>query len=311
VDTAPADGVPDGSGSITPTQAECIATGVPAAAYPGFSQNNSQLQVFAFGNPNLSTETAETWTYGVVFQPDWFPVGDLRATVDYYDIEISDAILAVGTTFIFTDCYNNNNPASCARLNRNPADGQFQGIGFGVNTTVANQGSLVTSGFDIQAEWSVPIGPGQLTINELYSILDDFIVTTATGVFTFAGTTSGGIGGAFPDFKSTLSVTYAVGDWTLFGRWVYSPEVISGNGFGSTTDAFPSDPVVSPASSYVDLGARWSITDNFTITANIDNIFDEYPPQTADGYVGQGNVDVALYPDPLGRQFQLSGRYRF
>jgi hypothetical protein len=41
-------------------------------------------------------------------------------------------------------------------------------------------------------------------------------------------------------------------------------------------------------------------------------VFDEYPPQTADGFVGgQGNVDVALYPRPLGRQFAISGRYRF
>lgn len=88
------------------------------------------------------------------------------------------------------------------------------------------------------------------------------------------------------------------------------PEVVSSNGFGVIGDAFPADPTVSPAASYVDLSARWSITDNFTITANVDNIFDEFPPQTADGYTAQANTDPQVYR-PLGRLFQLSGRYRF
>jgi outer membrane receptor protein involved in Fe transport len=308
IDVAPADGVPDTAGV---TAAECIATGVPAGLYPGFAQQNAQLQAFGFGNPNLGPETAETSTYGVVFQPDWFPVGDLRATADYYDIEISDAIVGLGAAFILNDCYVNNNPMSCARLNRNPADGQFQGIGFGVNTTVANQALLATSGYDLQLEWSLPVGPGQLTVNELYSILDSFSLTTNATV-EFAGTTSAGIGGAFPDYKSVLTVSYAVGDWTLFGRWTYFPEVVSGpvNGFGVIGDAFAADPTVSPEASYFDVSARWNVTDAFTLTANIDNVFDDYPPQTADGYTAQANTDPQIYR-VLGRTFTVSGRYRF
>jgi outer membrane receptor protein involved in Fe transport len=46
-------------------QPNCIAapglSGWPGFA-PGFVQNNSQVQAFAFGNPNLGPETAETWT---------------------------------------------------------------------------------------------------------------------------------------------------------------------------------------------------------------------------------------------------------
>ncbi len=316
-DVSPADGVPDVAGV---TAAECIATGIPGVFYPGFAQQNSQLQSFGFGNPNLAPETAETWTYGLVFQPDWFPIGDFRATVDYYDIEISDAILGLGAAFILNDCYVNNNPLSCARLNRNPADGQFQGIGFGVNTTVANQGLLSTSGTDIQLEWSVPIGPGQLTVNELYSLLDSFRVAGANGAFNeFVGTTSAAIGGAFPDYKSVLSVSYSVGDWTLFGRWSYVPEVTSGplNGFGPCllANGLSCGPgtalaTTSPEASYVDLSARWNVTDNFTITANIDNVFDDYPPQTADGYTSQANTDPQVYR-VFGRTFAISGRYRF
>ena len=296
-------GLPDGGGT---TLAECTASGVPASAYPGFNQANAQLQGFAFGNSNLTSETAETWTYGLVFQPDWFPIGDLRATVDWYDIEITDVILGLGVAFYLNDCYNTNVAASCSRVHR-LANGQLDYV----DTFRANQGLLATRGTDIQVEWSVPIGPGQLTINELYSMLDEFRVNQ----LDFVGTTSGGIGGAFPDYKSVLSVSYNVGDWTFFGRWFHTPEVSSASGWGDFNPGVPGGfdfgqpGNLSPAADYFDLSARWAVTDNFTITGVIDNVFDEYPVQTPDG--GQGNADVALYPRPLGRQFAISGRYRF
>jgi iron complex outermembrane receptor protein len=293
------DGNPDGAGT---TLAECIATGIPAAAYPGFAQANGQIQGFAFGNQNLTPETAETLTYGVVFQPDWFPIGDFRATVDYYDIEVQDVILGLGVAFYLGDCYTNDVAASCNRVQRLPS-GQIDYV----NTFRSNQAVLATSGIDFQFEWSIPIGPGQFTINELYSVLDEYLINTTD----YAGTTSAGIGAAYPDFKSVLTLTYNVGDWTIFGRWFHTPEVTSSplNGFGGIGG--PALANISPAADYFDLSARWAITDNFSITGVIDNVFDEYPPQTADGFAGQGNVDPALYPRPLGRQFAISGRYRF
>jgi len=293
------DSAPDGAGT---TLAECLASGVPLSAYPGFSQANAQIQGFAFGNPNLTPETAQSLTYGVVFQPDWFPIGDFRATADYYDIEVQDVILGLGVLFYLGDCYTNNVAASCDRIERLPT-GQIDYV----NTFISNQAVLATSGIDFQFEWSIPIGPGQLTINELFSVLDEYIINTVD----YAGTTSAGIGAAYPDYKSTLSISYNIGDWTLFGRWFHTPEVTSSpiNGFGGIGGAPLAN--LSPAADYFDLSARWNVTDSFTLTGVIDNVFDEYPPQTADGFAGQGNVDIALYPRPLGRQFAISGRYRF
>ena len=281
--------------------AACIAApgaaGINPAVYPGFAQNNVQVQAFAFGNTNLGPETAETYTYGFVLQPDWFPTGDFRASVDYFDIEITDVIAALGANFFLGDCYVNGNVSSCARIVRDPVDGQVTSV----DTTVSNQGALATSGWDIQLEWSLPLGPGQLTLNELYSILDAW---TFNGT-EFAGTSSAGIGSAFPDFKSVFSATYNVGDWTFFTRWTYTPEMdssfLGGFGFGV--------PPVAEAS-YWDASVRWNVTESFTLTANVDNMFDDFPPQTPDGIFLQANTDVQVYR-PLGRAFTISGRYRF
>lgn len=286
---ANSNGAPDVAGV---TQAFCVGQGVPLAAYPGFVASNSQVQAFAFGNPNLAPETAESLTYGVVFTPDWFPIGDLRASIDYYDIEITDVIAAFGAQFFINDCYINGNLASCANVVRDPTTGQ---VSF-VNTSLGNQGSLQSQGYDIQLEWSLPLGPGQLTVNELYSILDSYQINGNE----FAGGSSAGIGGALPDYKSVLSVSYNVGDWTFLGRWTYSPETYSFN-WANT---------FNPESSYIDVSARWAMTDNFTLTANVDNLLDDSPPQTADGLFGQANTDVQNYR-VLGRTLAVSGRYRF
>nr|WP_281722571.1 TonB-dependent receptor [Nitrosomonas nitrosa] len=283
----------DGFGNNANCLAAPGAAAINPAVYPGFAQVNNQVQAFAFGNPNLGPETAETLTYGFVFQPDWFPIGDFRATVDYYDIEITDVIAGVEAGFFLNDCYVNAVAASCARIVRDPATGQVTSV----DTTRSNQGSLATSGYDIQLEWSFPIGPGQLTINELYSILDSWEFNGTD----FAGTSSASIGGALPDYKSVLSVTYNVGDWTLFGRWSYVPEMFDNTGV-------PADD--TPEASYVDTSVRWNVTDNFTLTGNIDNVFDEYPPQIVVGIFSQANTDPQVYR-VLGRTFSISGRYRF
>jgi iron complex outermembrane receptor protein len=302
-------GAPDGSGSTigpAPTAAFCQAQGLPGGLQTGFQQNNTQVEAFAFGNPNLKPETAETLTYGVVFQPDWFPIGDFRATVDYYQIEIVDAINGFGAQYWINQCYHGGNAAACLRVNRNPVTGQLQNV----NTSVANSGLFSTEGVDIQVEWSLPIGPGQLTISELYSILDSYQFDLEPGIAPppgeFVGTTSAGIGGRFPEYKSVLSLSYNVGDWTVFGRWSYQPEVVSANGFASSFGGS-----VSPEASYFDATVRWNVTDSFTVTANVDNLTDELPPQTPDGvFGGQGNVDPQAYR-VTGRSFAISGRYRF
>lgn len=73
---------------------------------PGF---DAQVELTAFvtgttgGNPNLTEETAETFTVGGVFQPGGFLDG-LVLIADYYDIEITDAIGSLSGAAIAAAC---------------------------------------------------------------------------------------------------------------------------------------------------------------------------------------------------------------
>ncbi|MGD9966050.1 MAG: TonB-dependent receptor [Hyphomonadaceae bacterium] len=279
----------DGQGN----NAACIAApgdaAINPAVYPGFVQEFEFADALAFGNPDLRPESADTLTYGVVVAPDWPLLRDFRMSIDYYRIEITDVIARLGGNFFLNDCYVNLNTVSCSRIHRDPVSGEVSLI----DISRSNQDSLSSEGYDIQVEWSAPLGPGQLTINELYSILESF---TFNG-FEFAGTSSTIVGTALSDYKSVLSVSYDIGDWTVFGRWTYVPEMdyIFGGG-------------VTPAASYIDASLRWDVTDNFTITANVDNVLNEAPPQIR--FALQSNTDPQVYR-VLGRTLTLSGRYRF
>ncbi|MFZ2031233.1 MAG: TonB-dependent receptor [Vitreimonas sp.] len=298
-------GVPDQNADTNPNNnvntAACTNTGGinPVNNFaPGFIANNTQVQALAFGNTALQPETADTYTAGVVFQPDWFPLGDLRATADYYHIQIDNVIAAFGAQTFINQCYaTTQNAAACARITRDATTGQITNV----NTSRGNQGTLETAGWDFQVEWSLPLGPGQLTLNELYSLVDTFSVNGTE----YVGKTSGGIGGATYDWKSTFSATYTLGDWTFLGRWSYVPALEDefAGIFGVVQDV--------PAASYIDLSARWNVTDNFSITGVVNNVLDDAPPQTVAGTLGgQGNTDPAEYR-VLGRSFAVSGRLRF
>ncbi len=284
---ADADGAPDSG--LTALQCNAITLGNWA---PGFFQNNTQVEQFAFGNPNLSPETSETTTMGIVLQTgnDWFGIGNLRASVDKSEIDIADVISSTGAQFYIDDCEINGNAASCLRVFRDPVTGDIDKV----NTSRGNLESWSTSGIDIQVDYRIDLDEiglaGVLSINELYSIIDSY---EQNGV-EYTGYNFTSIGGAIFDWKSVLSTTYSLDEWTVFARWSYMPELI-GASFGETT----------PAASYVDMAVRYQPADWLDVTLSVSNVADDEAPQIATGILSQGNTDPQVY-DVTGRSWSLA-----
>ncbi|MCL6683616.1 TonB-dependent receptor plug domain-containing protein [Sphingomonas alba] len=279
--------------------APLINFSLPSSDPASFHQNNDQVQTFAFGNPGLSEETAKTFTIGAVLTPN-LGLGRFSATVDYYNIKIDDIISAFGAQFFINDCYLNLNAASCARVTRDPATGQLTAV----NSATGNQGTFKTSGIDVGLNYSVPFNDiglgigGRLRVQELLSWLNE--IDFGTG--DFAGKTGGGIGGTFPEWKSTLTVAYDSDDFTAQMRWNYLSETVEA--FGDEHDPR------LPALSYFDLSLRKSIGNNFELTGIIQNLFDAKPKQTPAGDSGF-RVNAAYYnPVILGRYFTIQGKVK-
>ncbi|AIF47166.1 TonB-dependent receptor plug domain-containing protein [Dyella japonica] len=139
--------------------AHCAATGVP----PGYTQANgygSQTPTpFVSGsNPNLKPERSITRTAGFVYSPHYAP--GLDVTLDYYNIYVKNIISTVYADQILNLCYIQNDPSYCGRFTRASAADPNTGLVAGsinqLNESLANLGSLKTSGYDIGIHYKLP-----------------------------------------------------------------------------------------------------------------------------------------------------------
>ena len=286
---------------------------VPLASAPTFTASNSQVQAFAFGNPDLEPETGETFTAGIVFEPDFLPIGRFRGSVDYFQITLEDAVVSRGASTILSSCYSNlgvtaQSAIDCQRIVRDPS-GQI----FSVDTTLINLADTIEiAGTDIQLDYNIDLdevfkgAPGTLNLNTLVTLTDkyDFAGTRVEG------TTTAGIGGATPDWKTSTTLDYRLDDWTFQVRHQYVPSLIQevGDFFG-----FPPLPdQETPEFSNFDFSTAWDVNDRFRVVGTVSNVMDELPPQTELGLFDQANTDAALYaPWVIGRTFSVSARLKF
>ena len=286
---------------------------VPLGSATTFAASNSQVQAFAFGNPNLSPETGETATIGFVFEPDFLPAGTFRSTVDYFDIKLTDAIVSRGAQTILNSCYGGlgatpQSASDCQQIIRDPATGQITSV----NTSLTNSlGETEIKGWDIQLDYELGLDevvstlPGTVGVNLLLTLTDSWEVNGTD----FVGTTEAGIGSATPEYKTITTVDYRLDDWTFQLRHNYVPSLAQDYPGGTFDGTGAPD---TPALSNFDGSIAWDVTDRFRLVGNISNITDEFPPQTITGTFDQANTDAALYaPWVIGRTFSIQARLKF
>jgi outer membrane receptor protein involved in Fe transport len=113
------------------------------------------------GNPDLTEETATTWSVGTVIQPRFVP--GLTLSVDYYSIKIQNAIATVTAQDIVNTCYDNSTFPNqfCSLFERigptasgNTSATQPNLFGFRtLNQSQLNFGRIETAGVDFSANY--------------------------------------------------------------------------------------------------------------------------------------------------------------
>lgn len=291
--------------------ATCLASGIPAALLPTFAQQNQQLQSFAFGQGDLSEERAETWTAGVVVSPDWFPIGRLNLTADYYDITIRGAIQALSAQFYLAECFVNANTAECGRIERSPTDGQVISVDTGRRNSPDTNGPFVVRGIDIGADWVIPLAEifggstdARLRLGNIFTYQLEYSIGGEDAVGT---TNGGGFSGIASEFKNNLTAAIDTEKFTGQIRWVYASGADEADFFGTARGIN-----TIPALSYFDLSLRARVSDAFEITGIVGNLFDKTPPQIQGFSNEQSNTSASFYtPIFFGRNFTVATRVRF
>lgn len=267
---------------------------------------------FNGGNTELSEENAQTVTLGVVFTPDtgrdW--VDRFAVSVDYYDIEIEDAIAGLGRQTSLDECYVNSggvyDPSSvfCQNIVRF-GNGPFTGAVDELNAVQQNLATINVAGVDVQASYVLPLDFfgggrdfGELTTTLNYGYLDKWEQESFPGaeVLDFQNTSG------LPEHEFLLGLVYRNGPVTV----AYDANYLGGvDDLDTPGDGLPLDAAV-----FQDIQVRYQFTDTIELVGGVDNIEDEFV-RYGGGFDDTGSFTNGAIYDAIGRRFYAGARFTF
>jgi iron complex outermembrane recepter protein len=285
---------------ITAGEAGCLAQGLHVGQVVA-PNPASQYNGFIGGNPDLLPEVADTWTVGVVLQPRWIP--RFALSVDWFDIQLDQAITGIGADTIIANCVASADPFFCSLIHRDQFGSLWRSSnGFIVDTT-QNIGGLSTRGIDVNASYGMSIGTfGSLGFNFVGTWLDELITDAGVGadpITECAGLYGNICGTPNPEWRHQLRLS-----WTAPGgigaslRWRYFSAV--------DIDGSAPQPALAriDAQNYFDLALTFRVGDHYSFRLGANNILDREPPltgsQACPAGICNGNAFSQVY-DALGR----------
>ncbi|MES2987931.1 MAG: TonB-dependent receptor [Pseudomonadota bacterium] len=257
----------------------------------------SNVAVRNGSNPALVPESARTLTMGAIFQPKFLP--GFGASIDYYRIEIEDAISTLSFQRIVDQCFAGD-AYLCSQITRDAGNVITEINGSSLNIQVVK-----ISGTDFEASYRFNLGSGTLQLRGVATHLDD-LSAFAPGAAPIqqAGTDSS------PKFRGNLNLTYSIGGTTI----AVQERIVGSHRRAVPPSTIDNDHVGAVA--YTSLTVRHKFEGKgFTpeLFLTVNNLFDRDPPVsgTQSGAVGIARAaDPTLY-DVLGRYVTVGARARF
>ncbi|MBI5717389.1 MAG: TonB-dependent receptor [Burkholderiales bacterium] len=260
---------------------------------------------FDRGNPNLSEEVGKSWTLGIVYTPSF--LRNLSVELDFFKIDIDDAIVSTPRQFILSQCYTGD-ASFCQFITRRSAAVGANSAGSlsFVDSAVTNSGGLSTEGYDLTLNYADRIGPGRLNSRFAYTRLSKGSVVPAAG--SAPDVYAGEIGSAKDKFA--LSLGYSMGPFsvatttTYIGKSALDDQLLV-EGFG-----LPAGSITVPSKTYLDLQLNYTLGKS-TFYFGMDNALGTKPPRfdtngTLVGTTGAGTA-ADVY-DAIGRRYYVGVR---
>jgi iron complex outermembrane recepter protein len=261
---------------LTPAQ---IATFSPSTD----AQNTTSRRGLSGGNPDLTEETAKTWTAGVVLRPSFIP--GLTATLDWYDITIRGAVNTPSATELAELCVDQPTTDNrfCENIFRANGTGFVLGdgndpaqrIGFVVGPE--NVANFKTAGadFSVRYAFSPSESVGKFVFNLNGGYLDSFSTVPSIG----AESDDDRLEAYNPKWRGAVSVDWEIGNFAInYGVNYFSKTR------RFTTEQLVANPDLSDPRFFFykerwehDVRAAFKLDNGFQFYGGMNNIFDEKP----------------------------------
>ncbi len=230
------------------------------------------------GNPNLDEETANTETIGLVWQPTF--IDGLSLSVDYFDIELEDAVLSPSQQAIFDSCYDSASLDNvfCDLIGRDSTTG-FANF---VEIVAVNVAEIRTSGYELGGIYRLPFesfGDFTLTFNATRLERLDVQRTPLPGQTDERGLFNTFLGNSAPEWVANFDLTWRWDKWDANWGVNYNSETLRPpliNAQRDTAFEFIDDPFVDRFINH-DVQVGYSFSDNARIYGGVRNLTDEFP----------------------------------
>lgn len=271
----------------------CENTGVTADRYGTIAESPAaQYNSITGGDVNLEPEDSDTYSVGFVWTPDAIEGFDL--TVDWFNIDVTDAIDSIGAQLILDSCLSSGE--FCDLISRDEGT-QALWLGDGAVTNLnSNIGFQEREGIDISANYDFSVGnAGGMTLAYTagYVLTNDRQALEGADVVDCNGKWNGSCFQPNPKYRHNMRLSWHT-------QYNITPS-LAWRHHGAVDDTLEGDDGVTSdfaAQDYIDLSAVWSPSEQLSFRAGVNNLFDREPPLSADG--SNGNVEVTEY-DVLGR----------
>ena len=252
------------------------------------------------GNPGLKEETADTITFGVVYQPGW--LDGFSASVDVFRIEIADAIGRLSNQQTIDQCAEGN-AGLCSLITRTNT-----GAISILRTPNLNLASMEEEGLDVELNygtnldaWSDALS-GQLTLRALATYVSKLESTTrGSPTIDRAGSTP---------LQMTLQANYSLGNFSVLaqGRMIGARDIDT----TYTVTRIARNTIDRVWYADLNLAYRhdWGSLD-YELFATANNLFDKDPPTGILTGSTQGTPTLSSSYDVVGRYYTVGVRLRY
>ena len=253
------------------------------------------------GNPDLIPETATTNTIGVVFSPKF--LSGFQASIDYYKINIKDAISSPGVQGVIDLCQIYGQANLCQYVTRSPTTGLITAV---LNTPY-NASVVKTAGIDFEVSYRSPVdrfingAPGTINIRAVATHVDKFLTTNVGSTTDSAGT------GNNPKWRGSINATYTTDKLAVNFIYRYTAPLVYDNAYVEGVD-INTNHIASR--SYFDIGAEYRVNDHWRLFGKVANLFDTNPPVGTEGNIAP-RVQVSQAYDNLGRRYTVGLRFAY
>ena len=251
------------------------------------------------GNRNLTEETAETITYGFVYQPSFLPGFNL--TADYWDIRIDDAIESVGAQDIVDGCYQgaalNSTFCNSFTRNSNPDSAQFGGFNF-LRSGDVNFAKLETSGIDISASYTFDFRDHNFEVSVTGTEVNEIDFFTNPADASEVNPELGEVNR--PETAGNVGMRWNWGNLSVGWQSQYLGEMLVSFVEIETAQTLYGSDVFMEETWIHDINATYIWNDSLTIRGGINNLSEEDPFGT----------NRAFPASPRGRMMFLGGTYK-